>query len=537
MSLKLPSYKVKPLNKQSVEKADRIEAGVQGILARQKYKLKQRNWNHNSMLCRSGFMKVSWNPNLYNSGDVQYDVIDPFRLFPDPSVHNIEDVSYFVDVVKMPLWKIKSIWGKKGGRVKPDTIPTDADAWNRNESDSNDESGLDKQISTSEEGVDPPAYTFYGDGGKDTAFQMTKGTATVKLLHIRDKFASTLTISGGDYERDGENKPIVGSDGLWTRKLDSNPAETGWTIIVYSGNTLLEFKSVPYLHKELPYIQNQFIYDGSFWGMDFIGQHISAQYAINRMFSDAFDYLKIMVRPPLFVDATRGIDPKKIIFKEQKVHPVMGNPRNAVHWFTMPPMSSEVFVLPETLRRVIESVSGSQEVTQGKKPGGVTAASAIQALQAAAGVRVALRFMGLEYAFSNVIGQTIALMQQYYTRPQWIRIRGEDGAEKMEELNPEDLKGEWEVMVEAGSGYPTPLEAKFQRLLMLMQVLASIPPEQAGMAKLLIDNAGIPELSEKINKTVNDQAFQDLALANSVMQNSNQPAAQGSRGQESQNTQ
>jgi len=521
LSLQIPSFSIKPLNETKTGKADLLQSAVLALLHRQSFKNKYTLNNYNSIYCQSGFYKACYDETLYGGmGDIRIDLIDPFRVFPDTNPLDLENSQYFFDISRMPVFKVKKFFPDTSKNVIADNIPKTADGRFKF-ADSKFGDGLERQVSTSEAGVDPPSNTYFTDTAKNNAFEFNKGLVTVKFLYIRDGAALTKKITGVNSEGETINE-------------SSEPISTNWSVIVYTNTVILDFRPLPYWHGELPYIQQKFIDDGSFWGMDFIKQHHSGQDAINRILSDILDYIKLVVRPPIVVDTRSGLDPKHIFLKDQSILPVLGNVNDRIKFYTPPPLPAEVFGIIELIRRMMESVAGTPEVSQGRRPGSVTAASAIQALQSAASTRTALRFNTIETAFTKLIKQCIALMQQYYITSRWITIKGkEDGIERLIQFNPADIAGDWEVIVTAGSAMPTPVDIKFQRLLQMMQILASTG-DNIGMAKLLVEFSGVPELSDALNKTLESQAFQNMATANKALEMTNEPSAQGFRGAESQ---
>lgn len=527
-----------PMSSNNSDKADLFTAAVRGVLERQEFELKTAKTNLDAMRYRSGWFKTWWNPTLYNGwGDVQIDLCDPFRMYPDPSVTELENVGYFFDVVRMPLWEIRRRWPQAGGLVKSDYEPKDADyrSGDKGASDGGiHESGI-SQVSSVELGVSPPSRTYYYDSAKENAFEMTKGSAQVKFLFVRDSKAYYDVVKGQKnvVKFDIDNLPVLDQGGNFEYEMidDYESKNTGWKQIIYCNGVLLHYAPYPYLHKELPYTKYSFVEDGTFWGMDFCKQMINIQNTINRFYSNITDYVKRATNPTIILDARCGIDPRS--FKPNKFAQILTSNipvNNAIKEFTLPPLPGDIFVVLENLRHLMESLSAAQEAVQGKRPTGITSGVAIRTLQQAAAARIGLRYMGMKWGAKRVVRQIIALMQQYYLNDRWIRVKDNYGEERPVMINPADMQGEWEVYVSSDMDINTPMEQKFQKMLQFLQIAANMPPDKMPMLKLLADNFGVPEISAAVTQMLNSQSMRDMTMAQQALEMTNAPSAQGDMG-------
>ena len=95
-------------------------------------------------------------------------------------------------------------------------------------------------------------------------------------------------------------------------------------------------------------------------------------------------------------------------------------------------LSSKIAELRET--------AGNNEAATGNTPSGVTAASAIAALQEAAGKTSRSATLSAYRAYSRVISQVIELIRQFYDLPRQFRITGRLGEELFVSYSNENIK-------------------------------------------------------------------------------------------------
>ena len=107
-----------------------------------------------------------------------------------------------------------------------------------------------------------------------------------------------------------------------------------------------------------------------------------------------------------------------------------GNPRDNVMKVDAPEMPSYMMQLIEYKVNELKETSGNTDFGQGMNAGGVTASSAIVALQEAGGKLVRDMLKTSYRAFTEECYMLIELIRQFYDVPRWFRIAGEMGQEK-----------------------------------------------------------------------------------------------------------
>ena len=101
---------------------------------------------------------------------------------------------------------------------------------------------------------------------------------------------------------------------------------------------------------------------------------------------------------------------------------------NALRQITVAPLSGNYLNILASKINEIKETSGNRDVNNGGVAGGVTAASAIAAMQEQSGKLSRDQIQGSYRCFRQVVGCVIALIRQFYDTPRKLRIVGPDGA-------------------------------------------------------------------------------------------------------------
>ena len=100
---------------------------------------------------------------------------------------------------------------------------------------------------------------------------------------------------------------------------------------------------------------------------------------------------------------------------------------NALRPITVPPLSGNCLNILASKINEIKETSGNRDVNNGGVGGGVTAASAIAAMQEQSGKLSRDQIQNSYRCFRQVVGCVIALIRQFYDTPRKLRILGPDG--------------------------------------------------------------------------------------------------------------
>ena len=169
-----------------------------------------------------------------------------------------------------------------------------------------------------------------------------------------------------------------------------------------------------------------------------------------------------------------------------------------------------------------DTILGNVDVLQGRKPAGVEAAAAIEALTEAANTRMRLKVRFMEAALRQLGRLVVSMIQQFYDTKRIIRLAGRDaetlldkeldylnvnaptGMDQQGELLLENMipkDSEFDVRIGAGSTLPVSRQSRFQQALQLFQVRAIDQME-------LLKHSGWPRFEEVIARMQQEQEAQ-----------------------------
>lgn len=158
-----------------------------------------------------------------------------------------------------------------------------------------------------------------------------------------------------------------------------------------------------------------------------------------------------------------------------KVYEIPDPERNVkvVETPTIPP---ELFEMADRAQQDIGRISANNDI-----PSGVTASSAVQSLLDSDSSRMAMFLAGLAEWYSDIGHDCLQLVQQHYTEPRLLSIRGDFGWESIEDFIGAHLQNELDVRVFPEGIEPQTREGVEQRVQNLFQ-MGAITPEEAASA-------------------------------------------------------
>lgn len=173
----------------------------------------------------------------------------------------------------------------------------------------------------------------------------------------------------------------------------------------------------------------------------------------------------------------------------------------------------------------LRETSGNTESSNGVSTSGVTAASAIAALQEASGKTSRDAVRSSYRAYSSIIDMCVELIRQFYDLPRIFRIQGENGQEQFAEISNAGMVRQPFMIGMEDMGYRLPvfdIKVKVQKrnaytrasqneLALQLYNMGFFAPQQAAPALVcldMMDFEGKDELMQKIS--VNGDLFQQL---------------------------
>lgn len=231
----------------------------------------------------------------------------------------------------------------------------------------------------------------------------------------------------------------------WYRKYDAKKKRHTINVAYLAGGILLEEATDVYKHGMYPFILDVYTpIEGLPVGDGLIQECAPMMRYVNRYANYIDMNLRMSSKGRLLVDKAAGIDRDALLDWESDVIEGDRIDASAIQWMQNQPFTGAVTQQMLQLQSDIKMDSGQNQFTRGETAGGVTAASAISALQEAGGKITRLRTNVLNQGFKAIAEQVMWLINQYYDKKRVLMVTGQrEGAMEQREVSadPERLFG------------------------------------------------------------------------------------------------
>lgn len=215
-----------------------------------------------------------------------------------------------------------------------------------------------------------------------------------------------------------------------------------------------------YDHGEYPVVfDTLFLEEGTPAGFGYVDIMRDAQGYIDRLGGAILKNSLVGARPRFFIKDTGAVNEKEFAdVSKDFVHVAGQLDDGSLRQITVEPVSSMALNVLQMKIDELKETSGNRDFSQGSTASGVTAASAIAALQEA-GSKLSRDMNKSGYrAFQKINYLCIELIRQFYDEPRSFRITGEQGAEEFavfdnRRLRPSQTEGVFGV----DTGYRRPV--------------------------------------------------------------------------------
>ena len=351
------------------------------------------------------------------------------------------------------------------------------------------------------------------------------GAEIVKYDTERDDSASNRTVVyDWYYKQTVEGRTIV----HYCKFIDGH-------VLFASENCEEYLESGYYISGEYPFVvDNLFPVESEMLGFGYIDVMKSPQMVINKMDQIVAKNAALVGKPRWAINKNSGVNPEQVADYSQDFFEVNGRIEEGnIKQFQTTPLPSLVMNYLEMKKEELKETSGNRDFSQGSTAAGVTAASAIAALQEA-GSKLSRDMIGGSYrAYVRLVKQIIELIRQFYDEPRCFRIDGEGGSYEfisfenslLKETTIDDVTGQpeivkkpiFDVKISAAkkNAFNRASQNETVKELYGMGVFNPNNYVQAGMLLDAMDFEGVEELRRKVgeNGNLNEKLNQLAGIA------------------------
>lgn len=229
----------------------------------------------------------------------------------------------------------------------------------------------------------------------------------------------------------------------WYRLYDAKQKRYTINVAYLAGGVLLANEKDVYAHGLYPFVADVFTpIEGLPVGDGLVQELAPMMRYVNRYANYIDMNLRMSSKGRLLVDRAAGIDKEALLDWETDVVEGDRIDASALTWMQNQPFTGAVTQQMLQLQMDIKQDSGQNQFSRGETAGGVTAASAISALQEAGGKITRLRTNVLNQGYKAIVEQVMWLISQFYDKKRVMFITGENNSGMHEvDASPEHLFG------------------------------------------------------------------------------------------------
>ena len=358
---------------------------------------------YDSHLYGNGFGRMLYDSEACDGlGGIAFDSADPFYQFPDPQSQDVNKKSrYYIEAEPVDVEILKQKYPDKAQFIKADIT---------------DVSKRDKQLSEQVRYKSPTDNRTVLEGS--SAYDLDSKN---EALEITCYALDVETIEEELKETDAQGLEKV----MYLKRLKY---PNGRKMVLVNG-VLCHDGEIDLEDRKFPYIKlTNYILPREFWGISEVEQLESPQKIFNKLVSFTLDVLTLMGNPIWIVDNTSGVDTDNLFNRPGLI--VEKDPGSEVRREEGVQLQPYVLQMIDRMKQWFDDISGSNDVSRGVRPEGVTAASAIEALQDAAQTRLRQKTRNIDAFMQNFGQMYLSRAFQYYNSPRVFKITNDQNVTK-----------------------------------------------------------------------------------------------------------
>ena len=357
----------------------------------------------------AGISSLEFNPEArFGMGQIEIDSFDPAYFFPDPDARCVNKKCKYV-ITARPV-SIEELKVQYAGNPEAQQKLTHV------KGDIQDFQDQARKTDMSGGGGDFWGTVDDSHSERGTPSRGSNGNSKVLVITI---WAKPLDLIEEQVDTADESTGAVLSEFVQKKKYPNGRK------VVIANKMVIENGPLDYAHQKFPFsVFRNYILPREFWGVSEVEQLESPQKVFNKLLSFALDVLVLMGNPVWVVDSNSGVDTRKLVNKPGLI--VTKNPGSNVERREGVQLQPYVLQLIEKMTEWFNQVAGSQDITRGVNPTGVTANAAIENLQQAAQTRIRQKMRQLDSFLQDVGQQYVDVALERYSQPRIFRLVNRD---------------------------------------------------------------------------------------------------------------
>jgi len=265
-----------------------------------------------------------------------------------------------------------------------------------------------------------------------------------------------------------------------------------WTdervITVANRKIIIRDQENPFRHGKKPFIAcvDQKI-PHEFYGMGELEPIETLQYELNDRRNQRMDNVTLILNRMWIVQNGKGVDEDELVSDAGGV--VHTDDPNAISQLVLPDVTSSSYQEETIIKADIQQTSGVTDFTRGMSSDALAndTATGISLLQEASNARFRLKIQNIEDMMLKRLGENLVSMNnQFLSDETTIRIVGDEGRE-FQLVKPEDIKGNFDVSVQAGSTIPGNETIMKKQVMEMFKLFAGDPEvDQRELKKMVL---------------------------------------------------
>ena len=485
-----PEPNILPREESDRTEAKKLTAIIPVILEQNEFERTYSDVLWQKLKTGTGVYGVFWNSGKLNGlGDIDIRKLDVLNLFWEPGITDIQDSENVFNVQLVNNEKLEDAFPELKGKLRSKNIELAKYLY-------------DDTVDTSDKSVVVDWYYKKTVNGR-------------QILHYC-KYVNTTVLYAT--ENDTE-KPVAGVNPDGSPVYGASRAERGW-----------------YDHGQYPFVfDSLFPCEGTPCGFGYIDVCKSAQEQIDMLNQAIVKNALMASSPRFFLRADGSVNEKEFLdWTKPLIHTDGNLGDDSIRPVQMSMINGNYINILNNKIDELRETSGNTEAATGASVSGVTAASAIAALQEASGKTSRDGTLAAYRAYNSVIRLVIELIRQYYDLPRQYRITGDMGEERFVSYTNAGIKPiqqGYDFGVDMGYKVPVfdikvsaqkaNVYTKMQQNELALQLFNAgvFNPELADQALLLLDTMdfdGKDSVSQKVQKNASlyrmMNMYRELAL-------------------------